>query len=165
MHPDITAPGEVNIITRPETRELANLFNLTYELMLMMLLFLYGSSRKTKNERVDFMNAIFFPLMTMFIRPLSEILTQLPAFKDKKGNAGPGFELSQDMLVLPKPEDTWGEFQRYFDILVWQFDNLWIYELRPADDAIVMRLRYMAENMRRLSDDWRAHWKNVGRGE
>jgi len=165
MHPDITAPNEVNIITRPETREIANLFNLTYETMLLMLLFLYSSSRKTKTERVDFMNAIFFPLMTMFIRPLSEILTQLPAFKDKKGNAGPGFELSKDILALPKPEDTWGEFQRYFDILAWQFDNLWIYQLRPAEDNIIKRLRYMAENMRRLSDDWRAHWKNVGRGE
>jgi Ferritin-like len=164
MHPDITAPGEVNIITRPETREIAGLFNLTYELMLLMMLYLYGSSR-TKNERVDFMNAIFFPLMTMFIRPLSEALTQLPAFKGKRGNAGPGFELSQDRLVLPKPEETWSEFQKYFDILTWQFDHLWIYELRPADDPVVKRLRYMAENMRRLADDWRAHWKNVGRGE
>jgi hypothetical protein len=164
MHPDITAPDEVNIITRPETREIACLFNLTYELMLLMMLFLYGSSR-SKNERVDFMNAIFFPLMTMFIRPLSETLTQLPAFTDKKGNAGPGFELSKDVLVLPKPDETWSEFQKHFDILTWQFDNLWIYQLRPADDPIVKRLRYMAENMRRLADDWRAHWKNVGRGE
>jgi hypothetical protein len=163
MHPDITAPDEVNIITRPETREIANLFNLTYELMLMMMLFLYGSSKKTQEQTVSLINAIFFPLMTMFIRPLSETLTQLPAFKDKKGNAGPGFELSTDMLTLPEPADTWGEFQKYFDILTWQFDNLWIYELRPADDEIVKRLRYMAENMRRLSDDWRANWQNVGR--
>ncbi|HEX8116549.1 MAG TPA: ferritin-like domain-containing protein [Pyrinomonadaceae bacterium] len=164
MHPDITAPDEVNIITRPETRQIAELFNLTYELMLLMMLFLYGSA-KTLTERVDFMNAIFFPLMTMFIRPLSEALTLLPAFKDKKGNAGPGFELSKEVLVLPKPEETWGEFQKYFDVLAWQFEHLWVYELRPADDPVVVRLRYMAENMRRLSDDWRAHWKNVGRGE
>lgn len=163
MHPDITAPREVNIITRPETREIANLFNLTYELMLLLMLFLYGGRRKTKHEAVDLMNAIFFPLMTMFIRPLSEVLTLLPAFKDKRGNAGPGFELSQEMIVLPPPENTWGEFQRYFDILAWQFDNLWIYELRPADDGIVKRLRYMAANMRRLADDWRTHWTNVGR--
>ena len=165
MHPDITAPREVNIITRPETREIASLFNLTYETMLLMMLFLYGSSPKTKQQRVDLMNAIFFPLMTMFIRPLSEILTQLPAFKDKKGNAGPGFELSKDVLVLPPPAEVWSEFQKHFDILAHRFDNLWIYELRPADDEIVKRLRYMAENMRRLADDWRAHWKNVGRGE
>jgi hypothetical protein len=163
MHADITAPDEVNIITRPETREIANLFNHTYELMLMLMLFLYGSNKKTPEQSVALMNAIFFPLMTMFIRPLSETLTQLPAFKDKKGNAGPGFELSKDLLVLPEPEDTWGEFQKYFDILTWQFENLWIYQLRPADDEIVKRLRYMAENMRRLSDDWRANWKNVGR--
>jgi hypothetical protein len=165
MHPDITAPREVNIITRPETREIASLFNLTYETMLLMMLFLYGSSPKTKKQRVDLMNAIFFPLMTMFIRPLSEILTQLPAFKDKKGNAGPGFELSKDTLVLPHPTNMWSEFQKYFDILTWQFDHLWIYELRPESDPVVKRLRYMAENMRRLADDWRAHWKNVGRGE
>jgi hypothetical protein len=165
MHPDITAPKEVNIITRPETREIASLFNLTYETMLLMMLYLYGSSPKTKTMRVDFMNAIFFPLMTMFIRPLSEILTQLPAFKDKKGNAGPGFELSKDRLALPPPEHVWSEFQRHFDILAWQFDHLWIYELRPQSDEIIQRLRYMAENMRRLADDWRAHWQNVGRGE
>lgn len=165
MHPDITAPKEVNIITRPETREIASLFNLTYETMLLMMLYLYGSSPKTMTRRVDFMNAIFFPLMTMFIRPLSEILTQLPAFKDKKGNAGPGFELSKDRLVLPPPEHVWSEFQKHFDILAWQFDHLWIYELRPQSDDVIKRLRYMAENMRRLADDWRAHWQNVGRGE
>lgn len=163
MHADITAPREVNIITRPETREIASLFNLTYELMLLLMLFLYGGRRKSTQQAVDIMNAIFFPLMTMFIRPLSEVLTLLPAFKDKRGNAGPGFELSQEILALPQPAETWGEFQRYFDILAWQFDNLWIYELRPADDEIVKRLRYMAANMRRLADDWRAHWKNVGR--
>jgi hypothetical protein len=163
MHPDITAPREVNLITRPETREIAGLFNLTYELLLMMMLFLYGGRRKTLQQSVDLMNAIFFPLMTMFIRPLSETLTQLPAFKNKKGNAGPGFELSQNRLVLPRPERVWGEFQRYFDILAWQFDHLWIYELRPADDEIVLRLRYMAENMTRLANDWRTHWKDVGR--
>jgi hypothetical protein len=165
MHPDITAPREANIITRPETREIASLFNLTYETMLLMMLFLYGSSPKTKQQRVDLMNAIYFPLMTMFIRPLSEILTQLPAFKDKRGNAGPGFELSKDMLILPQPAHIWSEFQKHFDILAWQFDNLWIYELRPESDDIVKRLRYMAENMRRLADDWRSHWKNVGMGE
>lgn len=162
MHPDITAPREVNLITRPETREIAALFNLTYELLLLMLLFLYGGRRKNVRESVALMNAIFFPLMTMFIRPLSETLTQLPAFKNKKGNAGPGFELSQDKLVLPPPEKMWGEFQRYFDILAWQFDHLWIYELRPASDEIVQRLRYMAENMRRLAEDWRTHWQDVG---
>ena len=163
MHPDITAPREVNIITRPETREIAGLFNLTYELLLMMMLFLYGGRRKSLQQSVDLMNAIFFPLMTMFIRPLSETLTQLPAFTNKKGNAGPGFELSQEMLVLPQPGNLWSAFQKYFDILAWQFDHLWIYELRPADDEIVQRLRYMAENMNRLANDWRTHWKDVGR--
>ena len=67
--------------------------------------------------------------------------------------------------MLPPPEHVWGEFQKHFDILAWQFDHLWIYELRPQSDEIIKRWRYMAANMRRLADDWRAHWQNVGRGE
>jgi hypothetical protein len=67
------------------------------------------------------------------------------------------------MLVLPRPEKVWGEFQRYFDVLAWQFAHLWIYELRPAEDEIVQRLRYMSENMTRLANDWRTRWTDVGR--
>ena len=54
------------------------------------MLYLYGSSRKTMTRRIDFMNAIFFPLMTMFIRPLSEILTQLSSLQgqERKRRAG-----------------------------------------------------------------------------
>jgi hypothetical protein len=164
MHPDISAPDEVNLITDPATREVAEVFNGSYELMLLLMLYLYGDVTKSQDQSVALMNAIFFPLMTMFVRPLSEILTTLPAFDDgRAGNAGPGFELSEDLLSLPARELIWEDFQVRFDALTARLAGLSIYGLRPPDDPVVVRLRYLADNMRRLAEDWRSDWQDVGR--
>jgi hypothetical protein len=164
LHPDITDPGMANLISDEDTRGVAEAFNLSYELMLMLMLYLYGSTKKTQAQSTALMNAIFFPLMTMFVRPLAEVLTQLPAFTDRDGNAGPGFELSGE-LTLPADEDTWAELQAYFDTIADRLANLTIYDARPPGDPIVERLHYIAANMRRLATDWRDNWTNVGRDQ
>lgn len=163
MHPDITAPDEVNLITRTETREVAEVLNESYELMLFMLLVLYGSEALTLDQRTTLTDAAFFPMMTMFIRPLSEILTQLPAFDDRPGNAGPGFELSNAELRLGASKtDPFPEIQRRLDWLVVAFRKLAIVRVgEPA--AIAERLRYLGENMARLAEDFRRGFDNVGR--
>jgi hypothetical protein len=164
MHPDITAPEEVNLLTRRETREVAELSNDLYELMLFMLLVLYGAERLTKEERVTLTNAAFFPMMTMFVRPMSEILTQLPAFEDRPGNAGPGFEFSVPELRLGAARlDPFPAIQARLDSAVVAFQNLSILEMPDRYPAIVERLLYIAENMTRLAVDWRARFQNVGR--
>lgn len=163
MHPDITAPDEVNLITRPETLEVAVVTNGCYELMLSMLLYLYGHPGKTPEQSAALTDAVFFPLMTMFVRPLSEILTQLPAFTDRPGNAGPGFELFVDVLRLPRPADTWAVFQEKLDYLTWALRHLSILDMRGDYPAIVDRLRYLGDNMGRLAEDWRTQWKDIGR--
>jgi len=163
MHPDITAPDEVNLVTDPDTREVAEVFNDAYELMLLLMLALYGSTPKTEDESVALMNAIFFPLMTMFVRPLAEILTVLPAFDDgRPGNAGPGFELSGDVVTAPAPGDVYDEFQGRFDALAADLAALSIYGVRPPGDPVAVRLRYLAVNAQRLADDWRDKWTNIG---
>ncbi len=163
MHPDITAPEKVNLITRPETLEVAVVSNRCYELMLSMLLWLYGHPEKSASEGAALTDAVFFPLMTMFVRPLGEILTELPAFTDRPGNAGPGFELFSDVLVLPATGDCWALFQEKLDGLVWDFANLRILGMKNDYPRIVERLGYLGENMGRLAMDWRTGWKDVGR--
>lgn len=164
MHPDVTAPDEVNLLTDPDTLQVAEAFNAAYELMLLLMLHLYdGRIPKTQDESVALMNAIFFPLMTMFVRPLAEILTTLPAFGDgRPGNAGPGFELSGEVVTAPAPGDVYDEFQGRFDDLAQRLATLSIYDSRPPDDPAVTRLRYLAVAAQRLADDWRAHWSNTG---
>ena len=163
LHMDITTPGDVNLITNPDTLQVAVMFNRCYELMLVLLLYLYGSRGRFPQRSLEFTNAIFFPLMTMFVRPLAEILTQLPAFADRPGNAGPGFELPNELVVLPDYRYFWNSIDLRFRAMADDFGQLNILR-RPHDHqpSIVESLRYTGENMQRLSRDWHSHWADVG---
>ena len=116
-------------------------------------------------QRTTLTDAAFFPMMTMFIRPLSELLTQLPAFADAPGNAGPGFELSSAELRLGAAKnDPFPELQRRLDRLVVGFRQLSIVR-SGAPPQIAERLRYLGENMARLAEDFRHGFDNAGRSQ
>lgn len=164
MHRDITAPDEVHLITNPETLEVAVVFNRAYELMLVLMLFLYGHHHKKPGEAHSFTDAIFFPLMTMFLRPLAEILTELPAFEDPAlGNAGPGFELPNEIVALPNSSDLWGSITERFEELTWDLRHLSLLKPGHANSAMASRLRYIGDNMERMAINWRDNWKDIGR--
>lgn len=177
LYPDVEQ-DEVTLLTDPVTIEVAKLFNGSYELMLLMLLYLYSDNVKSQEQVNGMMDGAFFPLMTMFVRPLAEVLTELPAFKDGKAgkdglsNAGAGFELNGDVLLVPTLDATWDLFQERIDVLTAGFDALlrdgdpWIDLPNQKEDGetssrIRRRLEYMRSNMKRLAFDWRAHW-NIG---
>jgi len=172
LYPDVEQ-DEVTLLTNPVTLEVAKLFNGSYELMLLMLLYLYSDNVKTQEQVNGMMDGAFFPLMTMFVRPLAEVLTELPAFKDGKGgNAGAGFELNGDVLLVPTIDATWDLFQERINVLSAGFDALlangdpWIKLPNQKEEGekksrIWRRLEYMRSNMKRLAFDWRAHW-NIG---
>ncbi|HEU5240371.1 MAG TPA: hypothetical protein VFU25_00025, partial [Ornithinibacter sp.] len=50
----------------------------------------------------------FFPMMTMVIRPLAEVLTALPAHDPDDGlSAGPPFAIDGSVVFLPHREAAW----------------------------------------------------------
>jgi len=176
-HPDICPEDEVTLLKDPTTVEVARLFNGSYELMLLLLLYLYSDNVKSQKEVAGLMDAAFFPLMTMFVRPLAEVLTEIPAgvtTKDGLTNAGPGFELNGDVLLFPSLGDaTWQMFQERFDALAAGFNELlangdpWTelpgqHEEGFTKSRIWRRLDYMRTNMNRLAADWQAKWGNIG---
>lgn len=118
--PDVS--DAFTLIDNPATVPVAVLFNQIYEVMLLLLLYLYSDHVKTEEQTNDLMDAAFFPFMTMFVRPMAEILTELPACRDEPRNlkkmAGPGFELSGDVMLFPNLERTWTLFQERIDTLV-----------------------------------------------
>jgi hypothetical protein len=119
--PDITAPRrEFTLIENRDTLRVAELFNQCYEVMLLLLLYLYSDQVKSEEQTNSLMDAAFFPFMTMFVRPLAEILTELPANDpyDLSKMAGPGFELAGDVVLFPNIEQTWTLFQERIDALV-----------------------------------------------
>jgi hypothetical protein len=174
LQPDVCPEDEVSQITNSHTWAIARLFNECYEVMLLLLLYLYSDQVKTKEQSDALMDAAFFPFMTMFVRPLAEILTEIPAFKDEPGNAGPGFELSGDVILFPNLKQTWTLFQERIDSLVEGFGRVvqkgdpWL-DLpgqRTEDgkpSQIWQRLDYLRQNIERLAADWRADWLNIGR--
>jgi hypothetical protein len=174
LQPDVAPDDEVSLIKNKHTREVAQLFNESYEVMLLLLLYLYSDQVKTKAQTDALMDAAFFPFMTMFIRPLAEILTELPAFEDKPGNAGPGFELSGDVILFPNLAQTWTLFQERIDSLVAGYQRVtsmgdpWL-DLpgqrteRGKPSQIWQRLDYLRQSMERLGTDWEANWLNIGR--
>jgi hypothetical protein len=172
--PDVAPAREVSLIKNPQTLAVAQLFNQCYEVMLLLLLYLYSDQVKTKAQTDALMDAAFFPFMTMFIRPLAEILTEIPAFENKPGNAGPGFELSGDVILFPNLEQTWTLFQERIDSLVEGFRGVvsmgdpWLklpgqQTEQGKPSQIWQRLDYLRQNMERLAADWKANWLNIGR--
>ncbi|HEY6139933.1 MAG TPA: ferritin-like domain-containing protein [Thermoanaerobaculia bacterium] len=177
LYPDVCPDDEVTLLKDPTTIRVAQLFNESYEVMLLLLLYLYSDNVKTQDQVNDLMDAAFFPLMTMFVRPLAEVLTEMPAgvtTDEGMTNAGPGFELNGDVLLFPSIPAAWDLFQERFDTMVRGFDEVlsngdpWIQQPGQREEGfktsrIWRRMEWMRMNMRRLAEDWREKWKNIGR--
>lgn len=143
---DVTAPEEVNVIDYEPTRRIAELSSQSYEVMLMLLLYLYSDQVRTEEQTNALMDAAFFPFMTMFVRPLAEILTELPAKDGWEGQvdrgetyatAGLGFELAGDVVRFPNLPETWTLFQERIDALVEKFRVVTARRpLPPRDNAL-----------------------------
>ena len=94
-------------ITAPDTRAVLSLFNSAYETMLLLLIRFFAHTDETPQE-IDGLLYTFYPLMTMAIRPLAEILTQMPAASnDSTWNAGPSFETNNTLHLLPHKRSAW----------------------------------------------------------
>lgn len=96
-----------NLVTNPLARELLGVFNAAYESLLLLMMRFYGHTDETPAE-LTALTYTLFPLMTMVIRPVGEVLAQLPASDDwKHGMAGPSFELPAPVVFLPHKRAAW----------------------------------------------------------
>ena len=112
LHDDNQMNDDIFIVTEPYTRKAMALFNAGYETMVQMLILFFTDNGLTENEKNILMRTAFFPLMTMFTRPLGQVLTQLPAdenyAKSKKVlRAGPSFEYYSDIALLAHTPPNW----------------------------------------------------------
>lgn len=89
---DVDPGAATRVLTDPRAVGLADLENRVYELLLLLLARLYGATDATDADRAMYRDYAFFPLMTMVVRPVSEILVDLPA-GDGRHSAAPTFEI------------------------------------------------------------------------
>jgi hypothetical protein len=95
------------LIEHEVTREVAELFNDIYSTMLLMLIQYYSYGGESVSQRVILRDSCR-RMMSAVIRPLAEMLTEMPA-KDNanEGTAGPGFEIYSGLHLAPDQGNRW----------------------------------------------------------
>ena len=106
----------VTYITNTDTIKVMKVFDQAYGTMLLMLMRYFAHTDETEADLIGLQNTVFFPMMTVGIRPLAEVLTQLPAHEATSPlRAGPSFTIPKAVQLLPHRESAWrvilGELQ------------------------------------------------------
>ncbi|MGP9022680.1 ferritin-like domain-containing protein [Streptomyces sp. BR1] len=147
--------ADVHLITEPLARTAAEVFNAGYGLMVLMLLRFYGRTDDTPAQMKMVQETVFFPLMTMFVRPLGEILTELPALTASPGTGAPGptagapFEFGRGLQLIPERGPAYQVFsERLFDLSA---RSRSLADAAQRSDAVSpqvkKRLAFIAENV------------------
>jgi len=90
------------------TRAVADLFELAYGTLMLMLMRYFAHADETQAELAALQQTAFFPLMTTAIRPLGEVLTLLPAHTDKPTpTAGASFKFTRNLTLHPHRRAAW----------------------------------------------------------
>jgi hypothetical protein len=149
-------------ITNPFSRELMQLFDEGYRLMLIMLAeFFWGfrgyagmfeavaalatSEQMQAKRRVEILSEnAFFPFMTMFIRPVGELLARQPAFDPRDPTrAGPAFSTGGDIPV-------WTEMDQYLDAMLALQRHTAQLAVEAPDPVTKDALVYLDQNLTRM---------------
>lgn len=147
-------------ITEPFAYDLACLFNKVYETTLLMLIRFYGHTDETKAELEALQDVAFFPLMTMGIRPLAELLTEIPAQPDHPRTfAGPPFELHRPLHFLPHKENAWAILHELLQQIAAETHRL-SHEAKQIGLAQHHRLTFIANNLTRNAQNFETFIKN-----
>jgi CDGSH-type Zn-finger protein len=99
-------PSRGTIIRDPVTHDVADLFNVTYETMLLMLLRFFAHTDETEPE-LELLSRATLRMMTTVLRPLGESLTKMPMGDETGRTAGPGFGYNRDVTLLPHKRSAW----------------------------------------------------------
>ena len=99
---------DIPLVTDPLTRRVMDMFNVSYEILLLMLQRFFAHTEETDPQLKALADATI-ALMFDAIKPLGNLVTTLPAGPDYPGRtAGPSFELFYESdYVLPHREAAW----------------------------------------------------------
>ena len=96
-----------SLIDDERSHDVADLFNTTYDTMLLMLLRFFAHIEENEEE-LRMMARGTLRMMASVLRPMGEALAKMPAGPSFPGmNAGPGFGYNRDVHLLPHKESAW----------------------------------------------------------
>lgn len=166
-HPETAKAVDVHIVEHPYTQSVLELFNAGYETMVDMLLIYYSNDGITEDQRKLFMNTAFFPFMTMFIRPVGEVLTMLPMNESKTNKldvprSGASFEYYINSGWKPKTAPEWtylAERLKQMEDLAHQLQKmpkgLDAYLPKGNYKSVQQQMSVLAGSMKRINENFR----------
>nr|WP_299337545.1 ferritin-like protein [Allomuricauda sp.] len=136
---------DINQIKNNESLLACELFNSIYNSMLISVIQYYSHMGETQNEKT-FLKNISWQTMSGIIRPLGEVLTQLPFDKAENDlRSGPSFEIYGEYAIAPSKEnrfivlrERWSDHYR---------SGLEIKNIHPRMDSIVRKIDWMTKNI------------------
>lgn len=136
------------------TLRVAELFDLAYATTLSLLVQQFGLAEATSEELRALEQVVYFPMMTQVIRPLGEILTELPATEGcPVPTAGPAFFLGRPPALVAHRATAWRRLHRSLYAM-----HVTARALSKAPDyppRVRTRLQLMHENLARMATDFR----------
>jgi hypothetical protein len=140
FHRDAPTTQGTTLIDNDSTKRVAELFNEGYEIVLLMLSQLYSFGGETAQQR-DTLRHSSRQFMTSVLRPIAEILTEMPAMTSNNsndGNAGPTFELYGSLQVSTQQSSRWIIVKEGLDAVANEAKAL---------SSINQRLNFVSENL------------------
>ncbi len=153
------APGSTSdpsaggtVVTHPASVEMMLVYDLAYDICLRLLARLFTETPGT-NGYEALQDATFFPMMTLVMRPIGDVLTLMPAFDSGPERAGPAFRVPSSVNLVPHNEVAWTVISGQLDELR---DRAAALAARPDLPARALeRVTFFAQNTWRLAQNFR----------
>lgn len=142
---DVDPNATCVVLSDPRAVALASVANRTYELLLLLLARLYGANDATAADREMYRKYAFFPLMTIVIRPVAEIIDDLPA-GDGQHCAACTFEIDGPIRTFPDRTAFHIQLAERLAHLAAEYARI------AAMPGVSPRLAYVAQNVAYVRD-------------
>ncbi len=159
-NPRSMVPGRGNaqkegfLITNEQTNKVSRAFDQAYSTMMLLLARFFAGTDQEESDSLALENAAFFPMMTMVIRPLSEVITRLPATDNPaEGNAGPTFRFERRINFLPHRDSAMETIASNLDMVHEALKEVSALDL--GDAWLNERISFMVENTWRIAHNFK----------
>lgn len=142
----------VTVVTHPASVEMMLVYDLAYDVCLRLLARLFAETPAADGYEA-LQDATFFPMMTLVLRPIGDVLTLMPAFDSGPERAGPSFRVPSSVNMVPHNEVAWVVLSGQLDELRDRAAALAKRSDLPAN--VLDRVEFFAQNSWRLAQNFR----------